>query len=212
MIEKKRIIAIFSIIFILTLISGLHTMSDKANATPHHNNHNGKYEIATLAAGCFWCIEKDLEKVDGVISAVSGYTGGHKVNPTYKEVSSGSTGHTEAVLVTFDPEIVSYEELLDIYWVNSDPTNMKGQFCDYGSQYRPEIFFHSEEQRTIAEASKVKAQGKIKVDTDIITPITEASTFYEAEEYHQNYYLKNPIRYKFYRSRCGRDKRLKQLW
>ncbi|MCH2038530.1 MAG: peptide-methionine (S)-S-oxide reductase MsrA [Rickettsiales bacterium] len=188
-------------------------MSDNANAeNSNTDKSNQNYEIATLAAGCFWCIESDLEKVDGIISVVSGYTGGHTTNPTYKQVSRGKTGHTEAVRVTFDPSIISYEELLDLYWVNSDPTTIKGQFCDIGPQYRPEIFYHDEQQKIAAESSKVKAQQKLKVQADILTPITAASEFYEAEGYHQNYYTKNPLRYKFYRSRCGRDKRLKQLW
>ena len=169
-------------------------------------------QVATFAAGCFWCLEQPFDALPGVISTTSGYTGGFKDQPTYREVSAGSTGHTEAIQIVFDPALVSYEKLLDIYWRNSDPTTANRQFCDVGSQYRPGIFYHSEQQRRLAEASKAAVQKSKTFREDVVTEITEASTFWPAEEYHQDYYLKNPIRYKFYRYNCGRDQRLQQLW
>jgi peptide-methionine (S)-S-oxide reductase len=166
--------------------------------------------VATFAGGCFWCTEADFDKVDGVVSTTSGYTGGHKENPTYKEVSSGGTGHAEAVEIKYDPDKVTYQELLDVFWVNHDPTTVDRQFCDRGNQYRPAIFYHNAEQKRLAEASKEAV--KKKVSFDVLTEITEASTFYPAEDYHQNYYKKNPVRYKYYRHGCGRDARLEALW
>jgi peptide-methionine (S)-S-oxide reductase len=168
--------------------------------------------IATFAGGCFWCMEPPFDKLDGVISTTSGYIGGHKDNPTYKEVTSGRTGHTEAVQIVYDPARVSYEELLSEFWHNIDPTNANGQFCDYGSQYRSEIFYHDDMQRKQAEQSRAALVELKPFDADIVTGITQASTFYPAEEYHQDYYTKNPVRYKFYRYGCGRDKRLEELW
>lgn len=164
-------------------------------------------ETATFASGCFWCTQSDFDHVNGVISTTAGYTGGSKVNPTYEEVSAGGTGHVEAVQVVFDPQKVSYKQLLDVYWHSVDPTRNDGQFCDNGTQYRPIIFYHTEQQRRLAQESK----QKIKVEP-VLVEILPASTFYPAEEYHQKYYQKNPLRYKFYRFNCGRDKRLKQLW
>jgi peptide-methionine (S)-S-oxide reductase len=169
-----------------------------------------KTEKAIFAAGCFWCTEEAFEKVPGVISAVSGYTGGKAQHPTYDQVSRGITGHTEAVEVTFDPSKVSYEKLLDVYWHNIDPLVRDRQFCDVGTQYRSAIFYHDELQRRLAEASKAEMQKRFK--QPIATEIVPASKFYPAEEYHQDYYKKNPIRYKFYRTGCGRDRRLAELW
>jgi len=169
-------------------------------------------ETATFAAGCFWCMEHPFDEINGVISTTPGYTGGHQDNPTYQQVSAGNTGHAEAIQIIFDPTQVSYEQLLDVYWRNSDPTTANRQFCDIGSQYRPEIFYHDQQQRVSAEASKQHIEQNKHFTAAIITPITPASTFWPAEEYHQNYYLKNPIRYKFYRYNCGRDQRLEQLW
>jgi len=166
--------------------------------------------VATFAGGCFWCVEADFDKVEGVISTTSGYTGGHKKDPTYREVSAGGTGHTEAVRIEYDPDKVSYRELLDVFWVNHDPTTDTRQFCDAGSQYRPAIFYHNAEQKRVAEASKQEIKNNHSFP--VLTEITEAGEFYVAEDYHQNYYEKNPIRYKFYRYGCGRDARLKQLW
>ncbi|MCB1111341.1 MAG: peptide-methionine (S)-S-oxide reductase MsrA [Chlamydiales bacterium] len=169
------------------------------------------YEKATFAGGCFWCMEPPFDKVDGVVETISGYTGGAQENPTYEEVSSGGTGHAESVEVIYDPNKVSYKELLAIYWRNIDPTVKDAQFCDVGSQYRTAIFYHDEKQRQEAEASKaeLEAEGRFPA---VYTQIVPAGPFYPAEEYHQNYYQKNPYRYKFYRLLCGRDARLKELW
>jgi len=168
--------------------------------------------VATLAGGCFWCMEPPFDKLEGVISTTSGYTGGHTKNPSYKQTSSGKTGHTEAIQIVYDPRKVSYEKLLDVFWHNIDPTTPDQQFCDRGSQYRSEIFYHNEEQKHQAEASKAKLNKSKPFKAPIVTQVTQASTFYAAEDYHQDYYKKNPIRYRYYRYGCGRDKRLKQLW
>jgi peptide-methionine (S)-S-oxide reductase len=170
------------------------------------------YETATFAGGCFWCMEPPFEKLDGVISTTAGYTGGHKKNPTYEEVSHGGTGHAEAVQIVFDPRKISYSRLLDVFWHNVDPTNAHGQFCDNGDQYRSEIFYHNEEQRQLAVESLQSLEKKKPFADPIVTRIAPATTFYPAEEYHQDYYKKNPLRYKFYRYTCGRDQRLEQLW
>ena len=174
--------------------------------------HAQKTEKATFAAGCFWCTEEAFEKVPGVISAVSGYTGGTVKGPSYEQVSSGRTGHTEAVEVTFDPAKVSYEKLLDVFWVNHDPTVKDRQFCDSGNQYRTGIFYHDGAQRKAAEVSKAALEKSKPFKEPLVTPIEMAGQFYPAEDYHQDYYKKNPVRYNFYRTGCGRDARLKQLW
>ena len=171
-----------------------------------------KTEKATFAGGCFWCTEEAFEKTPGVISAVSGYMGGKVKNPTYDQVSTGRTGHTEVVEVTFDPTKVSYEKLLDVFWLNHDPTVKDRQFCDSGSQYRPEIFYHNDEQKRLAEASKAKWERQKPFRQAIVTPITKASEFYPAEDYHQDYYKKNPFRYASYVTGCGRYDRLNSLW
>jgi peptide-methionine (S)-S-oxide reductase len=169
-----------------------------------------KQGLATFAGGCFWCVESDFDKVDGVISTTSGYTGGSLANPTYQQVSAGGTGHTEAVEVVYDPAKVSYEKLLDVFWRNHDPFAKNAQFCDHGKQYRAGIFYHDDEQRRLAEASRQAVQARFK--QPIQTEITAAGPFYTAEDYHQDYYTKNPVRYKFYRYNCGRDQRLEQIW
>jgi len=169
-------------------------------------------EKATFAGGCFWCMEPPFDKLDGVTSTTSGYTGGTKMNPTYHEVSAGGTGHAEAVEITYDPKKVSYEKLLEVFWHNVDPTDAGGQFCDRGNQYRTEIFYHGDEQKRLAEASKAALEKSKPFELPIVTKIVAANTFYPAEDYHQNYYTKNPLRYKVYRFGCGRDKRLKELW
>lgn len=168
-------------------------------------------ETAIFAGGCFWCVQHDFDQVPGVISTTAGYTGGDVVNPTYKQVSDGGTGHVEAVQVVFDPNQVTYNQLLDNYWKNVDPTRNDGQFCDKGPEYRPVIFYMNERQKEEAEASKQALMRSNKVKP-ILVEILPAKTFYPAEDYHQEYYQKNPLRYKFYRANCGRDKRLKQLW
>src|SRR5262249_2998506 len=167
-------------------------------------------KTATFAGGCFWCVEADFDKVEGVVSTTSGYTGGGKANPSYEEVSRGGTGHAEAVEIVYDPSKVSYQKLLDVFWHNIDPLVKDRQFCDHGNQYRTAIFYHGDEQRKLAEASKAAVQGRFK--EPIATEIVAAGPFYKAEDYHQDFYVKNPIRYKFYRYNCGRDTRLEELW
>jgi peptide methionine sulfoxide reductase msrA/msrB len=167
---------------------------------------------ATFAGGCFWCLESDFEEVDGVVEVVSGYTGGYKENPTYKEVSSGGTGHVEAVRVLYDPAKVIYEDLLDIFWKHVDPTDPNGQFVDRGPQYRTVIFYHNDHQKRLAEESKKELAQSGRFDKPIVTEIVKSSEFYEAEDHHQDYYKKNSIRYKYYRSRSGRDSFLRSVW
>ena len=168
--------------------------------------------VATFAGGCFWCMEPPYDKLPGVLSTTSGYMGGAKKNPTYEEVSGGATGHTEVVQVLYDPSKVSYEKLLDVFWVNIDPTVKDRQFCDAGSQYRTAIFVGSPEQRKAAEASKAALEQSKPFKGAIVTPVVDAGEFWPAEDYHQDYYQKNPVRYSYYRTGCGRDARLKQLW
>jgi peptide-methionine (S)-S-oxide reductase len=178
---------------------------DPATATPEAGT-----AVAIFAGGCFWCMEHPFDELVGVIATTSGYTGGNTPNPTYEQVSAGGTAHAESVRVTYDPSKVSYEKLLDVYWRNIDPLAVDRQFCDEGSQYRSAIFYTTREQQTLAEASKHKVQKEF--DKPIATQIVAAGRFYPAEEYHQDYYRKNPLRYKFYRLKCGRDQRLQQLW
>jgi peptide-methionine (S)-S-oxide reductase len=165
---------------------------------------------ATFAAGCFWCVEEAFDKIEGVVSTTSGYTGGRTPNPTYDQVSSGGTGHTEAVEVKYDPSRITYEQLLSVFWHNVDAVDRGGQFCDRGNQYRSAIFYHSEEQQRLAEASKRLAAEQL--NQSIATEIVEAGPFYAAEDYHQDYHDKNPVRYKFYKWSCGREQRLDRLW
>lgn len=167
---------------------------------------------ATFAGGCFWCMEPSFKKLEGVVSTVVGYTGGHKGNPTYKEVSAGWTGHAEAVEVRYDPSKISYSQLLDVFWHNIDPFVKDRQFCDVGSQYRTAIFYHNEEQKQLAEASRRELETSMAERGPVYTEIVPAGAFYPAEGYHQEYYEKSPLRYKFYRNNCGRDQRLKELW
>jgi peptide-methionine (S)-S-oxide reductase len=173
--------------------------------------HEELRESAIFAGGCFWCLQCDFDQVTGILETKVGYTGGEEVNPSYEEVSSGMTGHVEAVEVTFDPLQVSYQQLLEIFWHNIDPTRNDGQFCDVGAQYRPIIFYQNSLQQTLAEESKKKLieENRIK---PIVVEILPAKIFYPAEKYHQEYYRKNPVRYKFYRYNCGRDRRLRALW
>jgi peptide-methionine (S)-S-oxide reductase len=171
-----------------------------------------KTETAILAGGCFWCVEADFDKVDGVLATTSGYVGGRTANPTYQEVSTGWTGHTEAVRVEFDPARITYAQLLEKFWPTIDPTVKDQQFCDVGSQYRTGIYPVNEAQLKTAQASKAALERSKPFRQPVVTEIVMAGTFYPAEEYHQDYYTKNPIRYGFYRKNCGRDARLKQLW
>jgi peptide-methionine (S)-S-oxide reductase len=174
-----------------------------AKETPHR-------AVAIFAGGCFWCMESDFDKVPGVLETISGYSGGHVANPTYEEVSSGTTGHAESEKVVYDPSKVSYQQLLTYYWHHIDPTVKDRQFCDVGNQYRTVIFVANDEERKLAEASKKKVEAELKVP--IYTEIVNAGPFYKAEEYHQDFYMKNPVKYKFYRWNCGRDQRVKQIW
>jgi peptide-methionine (S)-S-oxide reductase len=171
---------------------------------------SGGLQKATFAAGCFWCVEADFDKVKGVVETISGFTGGHVRNPTYEQVSFGGTGHTEAVEIIFDPKVVTYEQLLDHFWHNVDPFVADRQFCDVGSQYRPEIFVHDQAQRAAAEASKKQIQQRFQ--QPIVVKITDAAPFYRAEAYHQNYHASHSVQYRYYRWRCGRDARLEQIW
>jgi len=170
------------------------------------------HAVATFAGGCFWCMEPPYDKLPGVTATISGYMGGAKLNPTYQEVSAGTTGHAEVVHVIYDPKKVAYEKLLEVFWVNVDPTVRDRQFCDSGSQYRTAIFYHDAEQRKAAEASKAALEKSKPFKEPIVTPIVMAAPFYPAEDYHQDYYTKNPLKYQLYRQGCGRDARLKQLW
>ncbi len=172
----------------------------------------GDPAVATFAGGCFWCMEPPYDKLDGVIATTSGYTGGTKQNPTYEEVSGGRTGHFEALQVRYDPKKVSYEKLLEVFWRNIDPTDEYGQFCDKGAQYRSAIFYHDEEQQQLAGQSKSALEASKPFKEPVVTEILPAAQFYPAEEYHQDYYQKNPVRYKFYRGGCGRDRRLEAVW
>jgi len=169
-------------------------------------------KTALFAGGCFWCIESDFEKLDGVVSVESGYTGGEALTADYKTVTYSETGHFEAVEVSYDPTKVSYSELLEYFWRHIDPTDPTGQFCDKGSSYRSGIFYGNSEEQGIVEASLAALNNSKPFEEDIVTTISKAKPFYRAEEYHQDYYKKNPVRYSLYRRGCGRDKRVKQLW
>ncbi len=173
---------------------------------------NRQYELATFAGGCFWCMVTPFEEQPGIIRVVSGYTGGHTENPTYEEVCSETTGHAEAVQITYDPEVFPYHKLVRIFWQQIDPTDAGGQFHDRGESYRPAIFYHTEEQRQIAEASREELARSGRFDLPIVTKIVPAETFYPAEEYHQGYHKKNPLRYKMYRKGSGRDAFIEQYW
>ena len=195
-----------------TLILGLLATVITTSSADEETIATGNTSVATFAGGCFWCMESPFDKLEGVISTTSGYTGGHTKNPSYKQTSSGKTGHTEAVQIIYDPNQVSYKKLLDVFWHNIDPTTPDQQFCDRGNQYRSEIFYHDEEQKRLADASKAALNKSKPFKAPIVTQVTQALTFYAAENYHQDYYKKNPIRYRYYRHGCGRDNRLEQLW
>jgi peptide-methionine (S)-S-oxide reductase len=168
--------------------------------------------VAIFAGGCFWCTESDFDKVPGVFETTSGYIGGHVDNPTYEQVSAGTSGHIEAVRVRFDPSKTNYTKLLEAFWPTIDPVTANAQFCDRGAQYRSAIFYSNAEEQQLAEASKDALQKSARLPAPVVTEILAASTFYPAEDYHQDYYLRNPVRYNYYRNGCGRDQRLEQLW
>jgi peptide-methionine (S)-S-oxide reductase len=173
---------------------------------------NARYEKATFAGGCFWCMEPPFDELPGVISTTSGYTGGQTKNPTYEQVSAGITGHAESVEVMFDPAKITYARLLEVFWKNIDPITANRQFCDSGTQYRSGIYYHTEEQKRLAEASKKALEDSGRFKQPIVTEIVAATPFYRAEEYHQDYYRKNPIRFNYYKYGCGRARRLEELW
>jgi methionine-S-sulfoxide reductase len=175
-------------------------------------DYPGRLEKATFAGGCFWCMEPPFDKLEGVVSTTSGYTGGNEEMPSYEQVSSGKTGHFDAIEVVYDPEKITYDKLLEVFWSNIDPTQENGQFADIGKQYRTAIFFHDEKQRKIAEASKEKLEKSGKFGRPVVTEILPAGAFYPAEDYHQDYYLKNPIHYKNYRFGSGREQFLNKIW
>ena len=200
------------ITLLLALTAAAAVAAEKDRGMSTMEKATGKLEKATFAGGCFWCMEAPFDTLPGVISVTVGYIGGTVENPTYEQVSAGGTGHTEAVQIVYDPSRTGYGKLLEIFWRNIDPTVKDRQFCDVGSQYRSGIFTHSEEQRMLAEKSKEALEKSKPFQGSIFTEVTAAGPFYMAEEYHQHYYKKNPIRYTFYRTSCGRDGRLKQLW
>jgi len=188
------------------VISGAYPKAGGSQAS------DARSEKATFAGGCFWCMEPPFDELPGVTSTTSGYTGGRTKNPTYEQVSSGGTGHAEVVEVVYDPSKITYARLLDVFWKNIDPLTPNRQFCDVGTQYRSAIYYHNEEQKRLAEASKKALESSDRFQQPIVTEITAAAPFFRAEEYHQDYYKKNPIRFKFYKYNCGRDQRLEKLW
>ncbi|HEX9162013.1 MAG TPA: peptide-methionine (S)-S-oxide reductase MsrA [Thermoanaerobaculia bacterium] len=192
-------------LILLVALAAVVVVSSGAAPTPPPPKGLAK---ATFAGGCFWCMVHPFDELKGVVKVTSGYTGGRVADPTYEQVSEGGTGHRESVEVIYDPRRISYEQLLDVFWHNVDPTNNEGQFCDQGPQYRSAIFYHDAEQKRLADGSKAAVQKRMKVYTDVLP----AGPFYAAEEYHQDYYKKNPVRYRFYRLNCGRDFVLERIW
>jgi peptide methionine sulfoxide reductase msrA/msrB len=209
----KVIITVALMVVAGFILLGLeYSNGQKAQKSPGEDAKYAGLQTATFAGGCFWCVQTDFEKVKGVVKVISGYTGGHVENPTYEEVSSGKTGHVEAVQVLYDPKRVSYEQLLSFFWRHIDPTDPGGQFVDRGFQYRSVIFYHNEEQRVAAEKSKSELEKSGRFHKPIVTEILPFTKFYKAEEYHQDYHTKNPIRYRYYRFRSGRDQFLEKVW
>jgi peptide methionine sulfoxide reductase msrA/msrB len=211
---KLILTIILSVLMLVVLVGVGLTIgnAEKGNKPVVSDEKRGNLQVATFAGGCFWCVEADFEKLDGVAKVISGYTGGHVENPSYKEVSAGTTGHVEAVQVLYDPEKVSYPELLNYFWMHIDPTDPGGQFVDRGAQYRSVIFYHDEEQRKLAEESKRKLAMSGRFDKPIVTEIIPYAKFYNAEDYHQDYYKTHALRYKFYRFNSGRDQFLASIW
>ena len=207
---KKKVVQKLLFLF-FTICIYLYANIVNSQESIMSENH-AKFEVATFAGGCFWCMESPFEKLDGVHEVISGYTGGSEINPTYEEVSSGNTGHLEAIQVTYDPSKVTYQQLLDVYWRQIDPTDSQGSFVDRGSQYRAAIFYHDEEQKRLAKVSKDNLKQSGRYEKQVLTDIIRYSKFYKAEEYHQDYYKRNPLRYKFYRYNSGRDQYLEKIW
>ena len=199
-----------AIVAAVVLVSSQATRSVSGEGQPELKVSE-KWAVATFAGGCFWCMEGPFDDIDGVKATISGYTGGAEKNPTYKQVANHQTGHAEAVRIEYDPEKVTYEELLYVFWRNIDPTTPNRQFCDWGTQYRPEIFYHGDEQKALAEASRAEIEAMDQFSV-VAVAITPATVFYEAEEYHQDFYINNPDHYYKYRKGCGRDRRLEELW
>ncbi|GAB4390719.1 MAG: peptide-methionine (R)-S-oxide reductase MsrB [Thermodesulfovibrionales bacterium] len=208
----KEVITMAGKILLIAMLAALAVTGVRAEARAAGQEGAAGLEKAVFAGGCFWCMEPPFEKLDGVVDVVSGYTGGHKVNPTYKEVSSGGTGHVEAVEITYDPSKVSYEELLEVFWRQIDPTDGGGQFVDRGTQYRSAIFYLDERQKDLAEKSRDRLAASGRFERPIVTEILPASAFYRAEDKHQDYYKKSTISYKYYRFRSGRDQFLDKVW
>lgn len=210
---KIRLMPHAAILGVLLSLFAMTACAGPANdpATPPVA-HKDMTESAIFAGGCFWCMEPPFDKLAGVISTTSGYTGGKLADPSYEQVSAGNTGHAEAIKIVFDPAKVSYKKLLDVFWHNVDPFVIDQQFCDHGDQYRTAIFTQGPEQMRLAEESKKALETSGRFSQSIVTQVVPASTFYPAEGYHQNYYQKNPVRYKYYRYSCGRDARLEQIW
>ncbi|UCE63345.1 MAG: peptide-methionine (S)-S-oxide reductase MsrA [Nitrospirota bacterium] len=194
----------------LMVMAGGLALGGMDDATETHDN--GPKAKAIFAGGCFWCVEEVFEKVDGVVSATSGYIGGDSPNPTYQQVSAGGTGYAEAVEIVYDPDKVTYQQLLDVFWKNIDPTTPDQQFCDKGDQYRSAIFYLDESQKLLAEESKQRVEQTKTFADSVVTEIAMATIFYPAEDYHQDFYKRNPVRYKFYKWNCGRAQRLEELW
>ncbi len=213
----KKTIMVFLTVLLFVIQNGCshaeNTHNEKeGSAMESSRNSDENLKKATFAGGCFWCMEPPFDQLDGVVSTTSGYTGGTEKDPTYKEVSAGATGHAEAVQILYDPEKTSYETLLEVFWRNINPTTPNRQFVDVGAQYRSAIFYHDEAQRELAEKSKADLAASGRFDQPLVTEIVPITQFYPAEEYHQDYYKKNPMRYKFYRYGSGRDQYLEKIW
>lgn len=210
----------YKVFFFLAALSCLLSLQAFCSELPEGKEKNNKsqpkqeasVEKATFAGGCFWCMEKPFDHIAGVLSTTVGYSGGHLDNPSYEDVSGGSSGHIEAIQIEYDPSKTSYPKLLEVFWKNIDPLDGGGQFCDRGDQYRSAIFYHDQKQKELATKSKSDLKNDKSLEGAIATELIAAAKFYPAEDYHQNYYKRNPLRYRFYRSRCGRDKRLSSLW
>jgi peptide-methionine (S)-S-oxide reductase len=211
-VRRFSVLSMFAIASLGASIASAASAPQSKSLQSHAAPAASRVEIATFAGGCFWCMETAFESRPGVLSVTSGYTGGHTQNPTYEEVGSGVTGHAESVEVRFDPTRTSYAKLLDIYWHSIDPTQKDGQFCDHGNQYRSAIFYHGEAQHRLAEQSKLAIEKSGVMKEPIVTQIVAASTFTAAEEYHQDFWKKDPGQYRSYRAGCGRDKRLAEIW